>query len=166
MEERVQSSIPRGETAAEGHWTYPSPGAFVRALAAKGKAQCSETEAPLVVDIHNAVNEQTWALIRRSESSLGNAAPRLVSFVGRPCVLSPRAWWNVYVRGTVAPFDRHDWHVLRPDGRTVRYVIDFYLGARSDAAPSAIHIDARCAVDSVGSLCDRLLLFWRSLSVT
>ncbi len=60
------------------------------------------------------------------------------------------------------PFDRHDWIVDRC-GTEVRYVIDFYQGAsppaskESHQAPaSSIYLDVRPALDSFGSLCDRV----------
>lgn len=158
-EERITSSIPRGETRAEGHWVYPSPAMLHAALAARGK-RVDAHALPLLVDIHNAVNEQTWVRIVRLEKTLfPGAHPRLVSFVGRPGALSPRALANWALRGCVLPFDRHDWAVQRPDGSVARYVIDYYAG-RGDAA---VHIDARPAIDRPADVLHRVRLFLHSL---
>jgi hypothetical protein len=63
------------------------------------------------------------------------------------------------------PFDRHDWIVERPDGQEVRYVIDFYGGARSPHyslnRPVSIYLDVRPAADSVSAVVARLTLAFR-----
>lgn len=167
------SSIPRGETHASGHWAYPSEASFFRALRNKG-ASPSTADMPAVLAIHNAVNEQTWQRILAAERSVVGAANvagvRLLRFYGNQGAVSPRMAYNVVVRGTVAPFDRHDWYVQRPCGTVVRYVIDYYVGASPqsrkelDASTPAVHIDARIAVDSLGTLCDRVRQWFHSRS--
>jgi len=52
------------------------------------------------------------------------------------------------------PFDRHDWYVDRC-GKEVRYVIDFYFDERRAGSPDAFTVDARPALDDLGSLRDR-----------
>lgn len=51
-----------------------------------------------------------------------------------------------------APFDRHDWEVIRPSEQRVRYVIDFYPGRGADrleGAPNlSFHLDVRPALDN------------------
>lgn len=77
-------------------------------------------DMPLVVPIHNAVNERAWAEIkswelgtRRLREVNGRCGgPRLRSFRGESGRLTPRArayGWLGYER----PFDRHDWVVER-----------------------------------------------------
>eukprot|EP00937_MAST-01D_sp_MAST-1D-sp2_P002468 g2468.t1 len=134
-----------------------------------------EADIPAVVAIHNSVNERAWREVMAWETALhpDTVSPlRLVRFEGRPKDLSPKARLKMLF-GYSAPFDRHDWIVER-DGEEVRYVIDFYTGARPPAAgaappagaadapplamprPVSVHIDARPAVDSVGNALDRL----------
>ena len=60
------------------------------------------------------------------------------------------------------PFDRHDWVVDR-DGEEIRYVIDFYSGHESKQASSnndavSMYLDVRPAVDSFGSVIDRIYM--------
>ena len=59
------------------------------------------------------------------------------------------------------PFDRHDWVIERSNGEEVRYVIDFYGGARqlpqgSNNKPVSIYLDVRPAADSVSAVVARL----------
>lgn len=58
------------------------------------------------------------------------------------------------------PFDRHDWIVERSNGEEVRYVIDFYGGARSPqfnkAQPVSIYLDVRPAADTVSAIVARI----------
>lgn len=57
------------------------------------------------------------------------------------------------------PFDRHDWVVERSNGEEVRYVIDFYTGARAPgnrSQPISIYLDVRPAADSVSAVVARL----------
>ena len=50
--------------------------------------------------------------------------------------MSPKARLNSLM-GYTAPFDRHDWTVVRCDGTEVEYVIDFYTGAAAAEASSS-----------------------------
>ena len=171
-----------GATALPAHqpgggertWMYPSEQQYFNAMRRKGWAP-READMPSIVAIHNTVNERSWREVLRWETLLHPGAaepPKLVKFVGRPKDITPKAWLLTCF-GYAAPFDRHDWVVERQDANgeaeRVRYVIDFYTGSQqgSDEAPSmrslnlgrkpvAIHIDARPAVDTPGSLFDRL----------
>jgi cytochrome c heme-lyase len=92
---REVSSIPRGTADAPGadaRWVYPSEAQFFAAMARK-QHEPQATDMRVVVPIHNAVNERTWAEVLRWEAGRADACggPRLVSFKGRPGDLSPRA---------------------------------------------------------------------------
>ncbi|KLU86918.1 cytochrome c1 heme lyase [Magnaporthiopsis poae ATCC 64411] len=147
-----------GADAATGNWVYPSENMFFDALRRKGNTGGARAaDMRTVVPIHNAVNERAWHEIkaweapyrcrhRRGEEEEGNsdngdkdkngcaAGPRLESFSGLAAKLSPRARLNTWL-GYTAPFDRHDWVVDRC-GVRVEYVIDFYAGRPSAAAPA------------------------------
>lgn len=142
--ERVVSHIPKGGTSdQQSTWTYPSPQMFYNALARKGKlGDTDETDIDNVVAMHNNMNEKTWRKICEWENVIGNSTttPRLLKFTGRPTDLSPKAAWKHYMLGHPLPYDRHDWTILREDGTTVRYVIDYYYdeSRASDEASSAL----------------------------
>jgi cytochrome c heme-lyase len=166
--DRVSSSIPKGGDTSTT-WTYPSPQQFYNALSRKGKLNsdpeddASEEDMASVVALHNNMNEKTWAKVVEWERQTfhENATPKLLKFMGRPHDLSPKARFKHYVLGHPLPYDRHDWTVLREDGTTVRYVIDYYYDesrAREtedssmphlldhDATPSLL-VDVRPALD-------------------
>ena len=136
--ERVSSTIPKGGTgeSSAATWTYPSPQQFYNALSRKGKFNAkggesevaSEEDMASVVALHNNMNEKTWAKVVEWERQTysENLAPKLLKFCGRPHDLSPKAALKHYVLGHPFPYDRHDWTLLRDDGTTVRYVIDYY----------------------------------------
>ena len=119
-------------------------------------------QVPVIVDIHNAVNEEAWRRIiewerEHEEFSSCSEGPRLVRFVGRPGSRSPKSLLLEVFNGRVAPFDRHDWLIERCGGKRVRYVVDFYDGkpkAGIKAVP--ICVDARPALDDFESLKVRL----------
>jgi cytochrome c heme-lyase len=81
-----------------------------------------------VVFTHNSMNEATWKRVMQWEQLHAETAStaQLNRFVGRPNDLSPLARLRTWL-GMPAPFDRHDWYVLRAEDREVRYVIDFYF---------------------------------------
>lgn len=55
------------------------------------------------------------------------------------------------------PFDRHDWIVRRPKtGEEVRYVIDYYSAPPEPDGSPAFSLDVRPALDSFGSLKERI----------
>lgn len=172
--ERVHSTIPKGGTD-NSTWTYPSPQMFYNALARKGKlGDTDEEDIISVVALHNNMNEKTWQKVLEWEKVLcANSAtlPKLLRFQGRPSDLSPKAAFKHYVLGHPMPYDRHDWTVLRADGTTVRYVIDYYhddtkardeassaLPELSDAeATPSLLVDVRPALDSPVQLYNRVL---------
>jgi cytochrome c heme-lyase len=132
--DRVSSTIPKGGQTSST-WTYPSPQQFYNALSRKGKLnqkaageEASEEDMASVVALHNNMNEKTWAKVVEWEHQTydDHATPKLLKFMGRPHDLSPKARFKHYVLGHPLPFDRHDWTIVRKDGTTVRYVIDYY----------------------------------------
>jgi cytochrome c heme-lyase len=138
---------------------------FYNALARKKKlGDTDEAEMTSVVALHNNMNEKTWQRVVEWERVVTKeqAPPKLLKFMGRPTDLSPKAVLKHYMLGHPLPYDRHDWTVLRPDGTTVRYVIDYYYDesrAREDASSSmpslndtgatpSLLVDVRRALDS------------------
>jgi cytochrome c heme-lyase len=186
--ERVESSIPR--TGTNQRWKYPSAAMFYVAIEKKGygnaigsfKANPNDLNA--VVHIHNIVNEQTWNKILNyerlhsnkasmsppcsnsssplSEESTMNNGPTLTKFIGRPADISPKARLRSWF-GYSLPFDRHDWYVDR-NGKTIRYVIDFYTGASSskDSDVPSFYLDVRPELSFQGII-DRIHLQWKNL---
>jgi cytochrome c heme-lyase len=153
-EEPVSAHQPTGAM----HWVYPSEQQYYNALKKKGW-QVKEGEVPMVLAIHNAVNEQGWKEVRRWEALLpGRPEPRLKRFMGKPATMSPKAWWKTYIGGALPPFDRHDWVVDR-GGSEVRYVIDFYAGTPTPEKPVAFHLDVRPALDCPQAFLDRFLMW-------
>lgn len=116
------------------------------------------------------MNESTWKQILEWEKlhpvTGEGKEPRLLRFLGRPDELSPKARLKALF-GHAEPFDRHDWIVDR-GGEEVRYIIDYYhdeFGAKMDQSPKnindlssikSIKTDVRPALDSVGSVVDRV----------
>ena len=187
--QRVTSSIPRGDEPSSGkvapshqpansaNWQYPSEQQFYNAMFRKGYRPPVES-IPSVLQIHNAVNERSWAEVRKWERDLhGNEDPRLAKFIGRPKDLSPRAWFNSNVLMTQAPFDRHDWYVTdEGGGEPRRYVIDFYEGKEKPESlepsigrgtnalkPPSMYIDVRPALDNPSAAVDRMTMFVREV---
>ena len=115
-----------------------------------------------IVAIHNTTNERCWAEVLKWELSLHadeyKVPPRLVKFGGKYKDISPKARIKMFFQGVKKPFDRHDWTVQRGD-KQVRYIIDFYDGMQAGAVPLAMHVDVRPAIDSVGSVFDRVRMF-------
>jgi cytochrome c heme-lyase len=52
----------------------------------------SETDVPVILAIHNLVNEQGWSMIKRWEAYRGCDDPKLIRFCGRPKDVSPKAY--------------------------------------------------------------------------
>jgi cytochrome c heme-lyase len=160
---RQRSSIPKGEVtpqhqpAGHGTWVYPSEQQYFNAMKRKGWDAQPE-DVPVVLAIHNAVNEQGWSKVREWEALRGDAEPKLKEFRGRPTDISPKAWFKSNVLGYKPPFDRHDW-VVESGGREVRYVIDFYAGKGANAGAVALHLDVRPALDSVDAALHRARMF-------
>jgi len=60
---------------------------------------------------------------------------------------------------TEPPFDRHDWVVRRTNtGEEVRYVIDYYSAPPEPDGSPVFSLDVRPALDSVGSLKERIVV--------
>ncbi|CAM9687983.1 unnamed protein product [Choristocarpus tenellus] len=157
---RERSTIAKGDFSPphqpEGSttWVYPSEQQYFNAIKRKGH-KANEEDMPNVLAIHNAVNEQGWAMVRDWENLHSpGAEPKLLRFCGRPNDTSPKAWFKTNIMGYKPPFDRHDWVVER-DGKEVRYVIDFYAGASTPEKPVALHLDVRPALDSFEACVDR-----------
>ncbi|KAI5123535.1 hypothetical protein M0805_006695 [Coniferiporia weirii] len=161
--ERTASSIPRSPDTGDV-WEYPSPQQFHNALLRKGM-ETPEEHVEMMVQIHNFLNERAWDEVvrweRRRDSS---AAVELARFRGRPGELSPKArfWlfagWLLPTRfNSEPPFDRHDWIVKRRGtGEEVRYVIDYYSAPPEEDGSPVFSLDVRPALDSVGSVRDRV----------
>lgn len=176
---RQRSTIPRGEFVpghqedkeakklAEGdgedNWVYPSQQMFFNAMNRKGWNP-KEEDMPVVIKIHNAVNERTWMEVMKWEAMHSECTnPKLYKFMGRPKDLSPKARVNAMM-GYKKPFDRHDWIVDRC-GDHIRYIIDFYEGNvdRSKDGRQGFFLDTRPALDSFGAVFDRARMWWKRL---
>ncbi|KAJ3339574.1 holocytochrome c synthase [Gonapodya sp. JEL0774] len=169
--QRTYSTIPKSDVSdmdesaygskKDATWIYPSPQQFYNALKRKGW-ETPEEEIPVMVQIHNFLNEACWEEIlkweRMHKTTCGT--PTLLKFQGRPSELSPKARLYTTLLGTPKPFDRHDWTVDRC-GMPVRYVIDYYAGPDEPGTgnPSFV-VDVRPALDSVGAVVDRLRKGW------
>jgi len=163
--DRVTSSIPSG-SGGEPLWVYPSQQMFYNAMRRKGY-EPREEEMNAVVAIHNSVNERTWSQVLDYEATLYPeclTGLRLLRFQGKPDEPTPKARARSLM-GYSAPFDRHDWVVSRC-GKEVTYLIDFYNGRPTAAAPVAMHIDARPAGDDMQGMWDRVRMpamrWWRA----
>ncbi|CAM9489352.1 unnamed protein product [Discosporangium mesarthrocarpum] len=157
---RQHSTIPKADYTPDHqpqdtcNWVYPSEQQYFNAIKRKGH-KTSERDIPSTLAIHNAVNEQGWAMVKEWEKLRAPGAdPKLIRFCGRPQDVSPKAWIKTNLMGYRPPFDRHDWVVER-EGREVRYVIDFYSGKPTREKPVALHLDVRPALDSAEAVFDR-----------
>lgn len=102
-ESNVNASANSAEQAAtipsESNWVYPSPASFYTALERKHRNPRAQ-DMDIVVPIHNAVNERVWHQVLEWERAAMGLQPgqetgsRLVSFVGKPKQMSPRARWK------------------------------------------------------------------------
>lgn len=174
--DRETSTIPRVDGSK---WVYPSQAQFYAAMERKNHNPHA-TDMKVVVPIHNAVNERTWAEVMKWEDGQGGdkcGGLKLVSFKGRPNDRTPRARWRMllgcvnFLRNLHAlfsfysrytpPFDRHDWIVDRC-GTRMRYVIDFYTGHNGSAASNNVsfYLDVRPALDSWEGVRLRAQRFW------
>ncbi|CAD1811875.1 Cytochrome c heme lyase [Candida parapsilosis] len=174
--ERTISTIPRGESPDQGQWEYPSPQQMLNAMLAKGKGDgIPEDAVESMVEVHNFLNEGAWQQILEWEDKYTKETkvePRLKKFTGRPHDLSPKARMYLWLGqlfpetfNTIPPFDRHDWTVLRSQGRNqgwkeVRYVIDYYSAPDDEeTGMPAFMLDTRPALDDFGSIRDRIVTF-------
>ena len=65
---RVVSGIAKGGT--EGSWVYPSEQMFYNSLVRKGKGQDVQIDdVPMMISIHNNMNEKTWRQVRFVQNS-------------------------------------------------------------------------------------------------
>lgn len=154
---------------------------FYNALARKGKLNDNNEEQDMmetVVALHNDMNETSWRKVlqweavvvgKKNEKEISNET-KLLKFQGRPSDLSPKAWCKHYLLGHPLPFDRHDWVVLRADGTTARYVLDYYYNEieeddgdtntsssinPSPSSSQTLLVDVRPALDGISPLVQR-----------
>lgn len=193
---RVISSIPKStshptpahqsdtipENASHNHWVYPSEQQFYNAMRRKGWEAPDESNMASVIQIHNAVNEQSWREVKKWEKEIHDCdCPKLVRFLGRPKDTSPKAWIFSNLLFYKPPFDRHDWYVeSQPSSSSTqqetpvvtRYVIDFYEGGSSsfnnntnnlNARPVSMYLDVRPALDSPTNVLDRVKMAVKEL---
>lgn len=152
-------------------WVYPSEQQLFNAMRRKGYNNVPEETIPIVLQIHNNINERTWNHIKDWEN---NSNIHLSKFIGRPKDMSPKAFFLSYIiRQYDPPFDRHDWYIqynntedsnsnneVKSNVSTTsitnrlmkpyeqRYVIDYYYLPPSDPnLPPIPYIDARPALD-------------------
>lgn len=179
-------ATPRTGNPHDERWIYPSESQFFSALVRKSHTP-KASDMRNVVPLHNAVNEQTWALILGWEAPYGLAAPsdgakgdvkgsgksvqapstppsstpRLLSFSGDYSKLTPKARFRTLL-GYQRPFDRHDWVIDRA-GTQVDYVIDFYEGKADNPDNNRtvnFYLDVRPKLNSFEGCRMRFARFW------
>lgn len=137
---KQKSTIP----SVNGNWYYPSRNQFYRTTKLKGYSFSNE-DLDIALQIHNAVNEETWKRIMKIEEKYFEICKdqKLIRFVGKPSKLSFKAS-VLHLLGYNKPFDRHDWYIDRC-GKTIKYIIDYYDGKKNagSSSPVSIYIDAR-----------------------
>ena len=95
---REISSIPKSDFSPEhqpkgaNQWVYPSEQQYYNAMKRKGYNP-EEKDVPVILAIHNMVNEQGWSKVREWESLAGSPEPKLKWFIGRPKDISPKAYF-------------------------------------------------------------------------
>lgn len=52
-----------------------------------------EDDVPVILAIHNTVNEKAWSQVREWEALAGSSDPKLKRFEGRPKDISPKAYF-------------------------------------------------------------------------
>jgi cytochrome c heme-lyase len=166
--------LPQHQTGVEQSkvWVYPSEQQFFNAMKRKGWSNADERDMNVIVQIHNAVNEKSWAEVKKWEALHAcdcEIGPRLLKFSGKPTEMSPKARFLTML-GYTPPFDRHDWIIDRC-GKQVRYVVDFYQGKQQFSnqpqssttppppPPVSMYIDARPALDSFEAVWDRMKMW-------
>jgi cytochrome c heme-lyase len=106
---RAVSSIPKSDYTPNHQpkgierWVYPSEQQYFNAMKRKG-FNPSENDVPVILAIHNVVNEQGWSKIKEWESLRGNDSPKLISFTGRPKDISPKAFFLNFFMGYLNKF--------------------------------------------------------------
>ena len=177
--ERSISTIPKGNENSK--WEYPSAQQMYNAMVRKGKIDSSDKEEvdemaiESMVEVHNFLNESCWYEVldwEKQHTEETKVEPKLLRFMGKPGVLSPRARLNYYMSyifpsrfARELPFDRHDWVILRgdpnskdkeyPGYRRVRYVLDFYGGPDDANGFPTFSVDVRPALDNFDNAKDR-----------
>lgn len=185
---KTVSTIPRGNE--KSNWEYPSAQQMYNAMIRKGKINqndgLQEDTVEAMVQIHNFLNESCWLEILRWEkpyTDKSNLQPKLLKFMGKPGILTPRARYHHYLSYIFPwyfqkelPFDRHDWVVLRGINNgadikgaantkmeakyiPVRYVLDFYGGPDDKNGMPTFSVDVRPALDNFGNVKDRMIHF-------
>ena len=96
---RQTSSIPKGEISPqhqpenEEKWVYPSEQQYFNAMKRKGY-EPAEHDVPVILAIHNLVNERGWSDVKKWEVISGcTTEPKLKQFLGRPKDISPKAYF-------------------------------------------------------------------------
>lgn len=108
------------------------------AMRRKGWQNIPEESIPIVLQIHNGINELTWRKIQQWE---GTTDIKLAKFLGRPRDITPKAFFlSRVLRIHDPPFDRHDWYVACPNGTQQRYVIDYYYRDAVDPSLPRYHM--------------------------
>lgn len=188
---KTVSTIPRG--SQKGKWEYPSAQQMYNAMLRKGKIDNEENlkgdTVEAMVQIHNFLNESCWYEILRWEkpyTDKTNVEPKLLNFMGKPGILTPRARMTHYLSYIFPsrfqrelPFDRHDWVVLRGNNNSitnntdgdeinkntqqVRYVLDFYGGPDDSNGMPTFSVDVRPALDNFTNVKDRFNHFTSSI---
>lgn len=80
--------------------------------------------------------------------------PHLVKFSGRPQRPTPKSYILWRTGRSPKAFDHHEWFVSGGDGKTRRYVIDYYA-----VDELTFSVDVRPALDDFGSMKARALRF-------
>ena len=86
---RVVSTIPKADFTPKhqpegvSKWVYPSEQQYYNAMKLKGYNP-PESDMPVILAIHNTVNELGWARILEWEALRGSKTPTLKRFMGRP----------------------------------------------------------------------------------
>ena len=154
---RTASSIPKKDGTL---WEYPSEEQFYKAMQRKHMSP-DAGDMPVIIPIHNAVNEKCWQEILEWEKLAQRTPcdPKLIQFTGTK-KLSPRAVWNMAL-GAQRPFDRHDWVVDRC-GQNIDYVIDFYTGKADPNNPlkQSFYLDVRPKLNSLEGIKMRFWKYW------
>eukprot|EP00035_Acanthoeca_spectabilis_P017517 m.367759 g.367759 ORF g.367759 m.367759 type:complete len:328 (+) comp16666_c0_seq1:141-1124(+) len=163
---KTSDHVPKHQRDDAEYWEYPSQQMFYNAMKRKGHSP-SEADMSTIVGMHNAVNERTWGELLLWERQLHPETAdhvRLKKFSGDATNISPKARLRSLF-GSMLPFDRHDWVIVRGEGgEEARYIIDFYQAEAVGASPIAFHLDVRPAIDSVSSAIDRVRMSVRKLT--
>lgn len=56
-----------------------------------------EKDVPVILAIHNLVNERGWTQVQQWEALRGCQSPKLKRFLGRPTDISPKAYLRSFM---------------------------------------------------------------------